>query len=70
MLVNATVKYSAGGYPLPTYNGTTGVSLNVNENQDEDEIRELLAIRARNKVAIDLCFTTANVRITEIIIEK
>lgn len=68
--VQATARYTSGGYPLEFYKGITSVSGNFGDDDDDTTIREELTIRARRKVAHDLGRTTANVRITALTIDK
>jgi hypothetical protein len=68
--VEATARYTTGGYPLEFYSGIRGVSANFNDDADDDEIREELCIRARRKIADEYGRTTPNVKITELTIDR
>ena len=63
MLVEATAKYRAGGYPMPTYTGVISVGLYISDCTTDQHVNIELVSRARRRVASSGCFDRSIVNI-------
>ena len=69
MIVQGKVTYVAGGWPGERYVGETTLSVNVEELDAEDEIRQILIKRAKQNIAQSMCMQPHQINITNVEIE-
>lgn len=68
MLYKCKFKYSAGGYPSPTYSGESEVGFNAHENADD--LEEKAEYRAKIKVKDKTMFPFSMIKIKIISINE